>query len=403
MTEKTYYNQPYTRTITAYVKTIVPYKKRWSIELDRTIFYPEGGGQPGDQGDIEGCTIINTIKHDGSILHLTDAEPMITVGQEVVCSIDWSHRYDYMQQHTGQHIISGVLYRELKIGTVSVHQGEEYMTIETDRKMITDDEIIVIEDAANRIISENHSIWYDEKSEEDVADIPLRRTPKVKGMIRLVTIDTCDIAACGGIHLHTTGEVLLIKCIGTEVIRGRVRLIFKIGDRAVEDYRNKDLIVRQLVKLYSAQQPEILDQARHRIDQIKELQTSSAVIERKYMSMLLSQAITKSDQVENISIVTLDLSQEAPGVLKEIVKVLPQNQPLALCAVQEQQHGGLQWLITVTKGVNMDISIVRDRLFPLIHAKGGGKSPVWQGMGTDASGKEQFLAVFKELFIHQEN
>lgn len=398
MTEKTYYREPYTETIVAHVTAVSSYKSMWAIQLDRTIFYPEGGGQPGDRGMIDDYAVIDTIKHHGDILHLVKEEPSLELGSSVQCRIDWDNRYDYMQQHTGQHIISGVLYSALGIGTVSVHQGDEYTTIEIDRDGISEDEIMTVEEKANRIISRNLPVTYEERSDEEVAKIALRRAPKVKGMIRLVSIEECDLVACGGVHLHTTGEVQLIKCIGTESIRGRVRLIWKIGRRAIDDYRAKDRIVRELVTLYSARQCEIVAQARHRIDQVKELQMQVSSVEQKLAEIYLAGELAKTSSAAGVAVVTFDATREAPGFLKRLVHAMPADRSAALCAVQEMEKGGLQWIMAVSGEAELDISRIRGELFPLIDAKGGGRPPVLQGMGKDVSGKDRFLEAFAMLF-----
>jgi alanyl-tRNA synthetase len=399
MTEPIYYSEPYTRTVSSRVIAVLPYKDHWAVELDRTIFYPEGGGQPGDRGHIDGYEIHDTIKQDGRILHLCRTQPQLATGDQVSCVLDWDFRYDYMQQHTGQHILSGVMYRLYHIGTLAVHQGLEYVTIETDREQITPEEQEAIEDEANRMICLNLPVWYDQKDEEEVSRIPLRRAPKVAGSIRLVTIDSCDIAACGGVHLKRTGEARLIRIISSESIRGRVRLAFKIGSRAMEDYRSKDRIVQSLSRLYSAKEPEIVEQSEKRLDQLKELQQRYLSLERRYTAALLAQAIEAAEELGGIRVAALDLTGENPGFLKGLAKALPQERPAALCAVQEQEHGELQWLITVTEGVPFDAAVMRGTLFPLIGAKGGGKPPVWQGKGTEAAGKQQFLSAFKGLFM----
>lgn len=402
MSERIYYKKPYLQEIDAVVDSISEYKKNiWAVTLDKTIFYPEGGGQPGDRGTLGGTPVVDTIKEDGEILHLTDTLPDFGIGDVVSCVLDWEHRFDYMQQHTGQHILSGVLYRCLSIGTVSVHQGEEYVTIETDREQITDEEIAVLERESNAVIAANTAVSYDETSEEQIAQMDLRRAPKVSGKIRLVTIDQCDIIACGGIHLSSTGEALLIRCIGSEIVRSRVRLVFKIGRRAMDDYRMKDETVRTLAALYSVKPHEVEAAAQKRHQQLFDLQNAYAALERRYAASEAERALSSAVLSGGTSVCTIDLSDEAPGFLKSFMKALPEDRSYALCAVQQQAGGSLQWLIACSPDIAFPAQEIRGTLFPIIDAKGGGKPPVWQGMGKDSEPKEQFLGAFSEMMINK--
>ncbi len=394
MTERTYYKKPYETSWEAAVTAVIPYKKQWGITLDSTLCYPEGGGQPGDQGSCGPYSIITTIKQDDEVLHLVSVEPDLKIGDTVACSIDWAFRYDYMQQHTGQHILSGVMYRELGIDTVSVHQGEVYTTIEVDQDDVTPAEIEQIEKVANEMINRNLEIWCDEKSDEEFDPQTLRRAPKVKGLIRLVTIDDCDIVACGGIHTKRTGEVGLISCIGVETIRGRVRLVFKIGERAYQDYREKNTVIAELSNLYSAKQHEIVSQAKQKVEQIKELQSQLTNIEKQYAHKLIKSALATAEGYEGVRILALDITGEPSGILKTISKSLPEDDPFVLCLLQDNSPETVQWLIAAGGDTTIDFNKIRSELFPLIGAKGGGRAPLWQGVGTNLAGKETFLEAF---------
>ncbi len=397
MTERTYYQKPYEKNWEAVVTAVLPHKKLWAVTLDSTLCYPEGGGQPGDRGVCGSYTIIDTIKGGDEVLHLFADKPKLKVGEKVSCTLDWDFRFDYMQQHTGQHILSGVMYRELGIDTVSVHQGETYTTIEVDRDEVSGAEIELIEHHANSMITRNLEIWCDEKSDEEFDAGTLRRAPKVKGMIRLVTIDDCDIVACGGIHTQRTGEVGLISCIGVEPIRGRVRLVFMIGKRAYRDYREKNLIISELTNLYSAKQHEIVTQAQQKVEQIKELQCQISMIEKHYAQKLINSALASADEVQGVKLVVLDLTGEPSGLLKIISKTLPEGVSFVICLLQENSPSTVQWLIASGGSASIDFNTVRSELFSLIGAKGGGRPPLWQGVGTKVEGKESFLAAFTEI------
>lgn len=398
MTEKLYYTEPYRTQLEVLIEDISPYEKGWALQFDRTILYPEGGGQPGDRGMIADISIVDTIKVEKQILHLCREQPSFKKGERALLTLDWDHRFDYMQQHTGQHILSGVLYRELGIGTVSVHQGEEYTTIETDAGEISVEQIELLERKANEHICENHAIFTDTKNEQEVAALELRRRPKVSGSIRLVCIDSCDIAACGGVHTKSTGEVGLIKCIGQETIRSSIRLIFKIGQRAYVDYRIKDTAARELTGLLSCRTEGIVEACTALSENLKGAKSDYQHLLGLYASLQLDKALLSARHIGRISVLTLELSTEQPaGLLKQIAKVLPPLEEYALCAVQHQSDGSLQWLICTSSQELLSLDSIRRELFPIIDAKGGGKPPVYQGMGRDASRVSELFTSFERL------
>ena len=141
-TDLLYYSDRYMKDFSAEVLSVSPKGDRWDVVLDKTCFYPEGGGQPGDRGFIGEAEVVDVVKRNGIVHHVTASNP--GAGENVSCSIDWERRFDYMQQHTGQHIVSGVLYN-FGYGTVSVHQGERYTTIETDAAQIGKEDLERIE------------------------------------------------------------------------------------------------------------------------------------------------------------------------------------------------------------------------------------------------------------------
>ncbi|MGM0432220.1 MAG: alanyl-tRNA editing protein [Spirochaetota bacterium] len=398
MCEAVYYDSPYSRELEATVTAVEAYGKHWTVELDRTIFYPEGGGQPGDTGWIDSTRIISTVKKEGRILHVTPEEPPLSAGTRVHLQLDWDHRYDYMQQHTGQHLISGAFYEVLNIGTVSVRQGSEYTTIDIDRKSIGEEELQLVEQRVNTLIREDHRVSFREVNEPEATQLNMRREPKVSGTIRVVEIEGCDLVACGGVHLQRTGEVQLVHCTGSESIREQVRTVWHIGERALEDYRMKDTVVRALVELYSAKPNEVFEQATAKIEQIRELQAALSTSENQLASHMIERALDEGDG----HIITLDVSDTNSGFLKRLLHELPKHRPTALCAVQMVDEHSLHWLISISPEMMSDFSPIREKLFPIIGAKGGGKPPVWQGAGTKPANRKLFLDEFAKLLSQKE-
>lgn len=254
MAERLYYSDPFLSAFRARVSDVreasrISGQSLWQLALDRTAFYPTGGGQPFDTGSLlaasrSGATIQVAVldvqeEENGEVWHLT--EKPLAAGTEVEAAIDWTRRLDHMQQHSGQHLLSAVFARELQAMTVSFHLGEESSTIDLAVEGLTAAALERPERLANRIIAEDRKIsarTVDRQEAEALLTAgDLRKLPERDGTIRLIEIDDYDLNACGGTHLRSTGQVggMLLRSI--EKVRQGVRVEFVCGQRAVEAAR----------------------------------------------------------------------------------------------------------------------------------------------------------------------
>lgn len=413
MTEKVFYQNQYTRGMDVTIQEVRKGKKAWEIICDKTIFYPEGGGQPGDRGRIGEAEVHTTRKDGNEVVHLTKKQPDFEPGQKQRMVLDWDHRFDYMQQHSGQHILSAVFYRELGIGTVSVHQGEEYTTIELDCEDLSDEQIEAAEEQANTLVTRNVPLTDEVVEEDAAAEMDLRREPKVGGEIRIVELEHYDKVACGGVHVGKSGEVGWIACIGTEKIRGHVRTVWKIGKRAVRDYRMKTRVLDEAGTLLSASPEKTPDAVRKQQDKLKELQSQLELERSKLARSYAQQAEEHAEMLPNgIRFISAILHDEDPKILKTVFENLQseeeeRNNSDDMKNVPNSQHNlvycglavcseDLRWLIGIAGEVPLDFGKVRTELFPLVEAKGGGKAPIWQGMGKAPGGRREFIAALKK-------
>ncbi|MDP8980530.1 MAG: alanyl-tRNA editing protein, partial [Acidobacteriota bacterium] len=217
---------------------------RTRIYLDRTAFYPTSGGQPFDLGTLGGVRINEVVDEDGRVAHVLSA-PL--EGDEVAGSIDWTRRFDHMQQHTGQHLLSAVLLKALGAPTVSFHLGADYATIDIARAALEPAELRAVEEHANRVVFENRPVAVSFADASD--DLALRKPTEREGTIRIITIADLDRSACGGTHVRATGEIGPILLRKLDKVRGNVRIEFLCGMRAVRraraDYEALAGIARQ--------------------------------------------------------------------------------------------------------------------------------------------------------------
>ncbi len=241
-TERLYYTDCYLREFRARVVEASSDRRR--IYLDRTAFYPTSGGQPHDTGWMDGAPVVDVVDEGERIAHVT-AAPVET--GEFMCRIDWDRRFDHMQQHTGQHVLSAVLLERFGIPTVSFHLGAESATIDV-AAALEPEQVREAERRANEVVTENRPVRIGFESADQALE--LRRPSERRGLLRLVTIEGLDRSACGGTHVRATGEIGPILIRKLERVRGHIRLEFLCGMRAVRraraDYEALDAIARSL-------------------------------------------------------------------------------------------------------------------------------------------------------------
>ncbi|MFQ5583628.1 MAG: alanyl-tRNA editing protein, partial [Calditrichia bacterium] len=229
MTERLYYDNPYQMEFEAEVVEQIRGNGHWLVRLSRSCFYPEGGGQPADRGFLNDIPVVDVQSENGEVYHYL---PEKLAGPRLRGKIDFKRRFNYMQQHSGQHLISACFLQEGNFPTVSANLGSEFTTMELDCKTISEETLRKVEHRANEVIRQNVPIHCYLVSRTELKNIPLRKAPPGLEKIRIVEIENVDYSACGGTHVSRTGEIELVLYSGVEKIRGRVRVYWKIGRRA---------------------------------------------------------------------------------------------------------------------------------------------------------------------------
>jgi alanyl-tRNA synthetase len=259
MTLRLYYTDSYLRTFDASVVEGADDGRR--IYLDRTAFYPTSGGQPFDTGTLAGVGVVDVIDEGDRIAHLL-AGPLPHAGK-VTGSVDWERRFDHMQQHTGQHLLSAVLHELYGHATVSVHFGRESSTLDLDTDALDHTRLVEVETRANQVVTENRPV--DVSFEQAAGTTGLRKSSSREGTLRIVTIRDLDRSACGGTHVRATGEIGPILITRAERAKRNLRLEFLCGARAVRRARaDLDLLTRLSAQLSAAghELPGLIDAQR---------------------------------------------------------------------------------------------------------------------------------------------
>ena len=230
-TEKLFYMDPYLRSFSAEVLSCTEGKGGWTVVLDRTAFYPEGGGQPGDQGTLGGVTVTDTHEKNGEVLHYCSGH--LPVGETVTGEIDWARRFDLMQQHSGEHITSGIICGLFDCDNVGFHLGAETVVIDFNAR-IAPEKLAEIERRANEVIWENRPFVITYPTPEALKEIPYRSKKELTGQVRIVECPGADCCACCGTHVRSAGELGLIKLLSIKPFREGVRIEMVSGRRAYE-------------------------------------------------------------------------------------------------------------------------------------------------------------------------
>ena len=275
-TVKLYYENAYTQDFTAVVESCEAVKNGFAVTLDRTAFYPEGGGQPADHGTLGEARVLDVHEKDGIVTHLCDRA--LSVGAEVSGRIDWARRFDHMQQHSGEHIISGMLCSTFHCDNVGFHMGADFVTIDLSG-MLTPEQVQSVEAEANEWIWKNVPVEVSYPDPEALKTIPYRSKKELTGQVRIVTIPGADICACCGTHVSNTGEIGLLRIFSCVRFHDGVRLELLCGRRALRYLRALTEQNRQVSGLLSAKPLETAGAVQRLLDAEGALKLRAASLE----------------------------------------------------------------------------------------------------------------------------
>ncbi len=357
---------------------------RTAVVLDQTAFYPESGGQPWDLGTIDGIPVLQVLDDDGTILHVLERNPS---ADGVAGKVDGTRRFDHMQQHTGQHVLSQAFIEIMNGETRSFHLGGETSTLEIGLAGISDQDLDRVERRADEIVFEDRVVKTYFIPAERIAEVPLRRPPKVEGLIRVVEVEGFDYSACGGTHVRRTGEIGLIKVIGAERIRGNLRFTFVCGGRALSDAQVKTRVCRGLVGKFNVPDREL-----------------PAAVDKLGAELKEAKKRLKTLEQTAAGYEARDLAAGAEGQV--VARVLPEKSPegaraLALSLVKlgsfaivlgtrsgEKSH----LILARSESFSIDLRPLVAVLAPLFQGKGGGGPSLVEIAGDKSADLEALVA-----------
>jgi len=269
MTEKLYYDDPFLTRFTGKVLSCQEEKKLWRVVLDRTAFYPEGGGQPADHGTLGGAAVCDTRERDGEIVHFCDRP--LAVGEEAEGEIDFARRFDFMQQHSGEHIVSGILCGMFHCDNVGFHIGHDLVTIDFNAALTMDD-VREVERRANRYIWEDHPLGVDYPSPAELEALEYRSKKALTGQVRIVSWPGADCCACCGTHVARSGQVGMVKLLSCQRFREGVRIELAAGGRALDRFElveGQNTKVSQLLSAKAADTAAAVERVQRELYQLR--------------------------------------------------------------------------------------------------------------------------------------
>lgn len=256
MTERLYYKDQYIKNFTAHVVSCTENGGKFEVVLDKTAFFPEGGGQPGDTGFICGVRVSDTVERGEEVIHI--CESAVNEGENAECKLDFDKRFLNMQLHSGEHIFSGVAHSLCGVDNVGFHMGETSVTVDFN-SVITDEELKKIEILSNEAVFANIPIEAIYPDDGELENYDYRSKKEIKGQVRLTKIGDVDLCACCGTHVAFTGEIGMIKATSMMNYKSGVRVTLQIGRRALDDYMEKNESVNRISALLKAKTGEVAE------------------------------------------------------------------------------------------------------------------------------------------------
>jgi len=380
MTERLYYTDTYQRAFTARVVGVerADGAAHPGLVLDRTIFYPTSGGQPHDTGTLGGLPVINVLDAGERIVHVIDGEldaHGIVPGVEVPGTVDWERRFDHMQQHTGQHVLSAAFVHVLRADTVSVHLGAS-STLDLALPTLTLEDARRVEDRANEIVFEDRPVTIRFVDAGDAEALGLRRPPRREGAIRIVEVEGFDRSACGGTHVRRTGEIGPLLIRRWERVKGQVRVEFLCGWRALRDYRWKHALVAEWSARLTVGDHDVGAALERLAGDARERERALGEARRRLIGYEAAERLAARGPDAGLSVLRLEFPRRDPDEVRSLLReMVGRERCIVLAGITETG----QLYFSRSAGEGPDMAALLARACQAVGGRGGGTVEFAQG------------------------
>jgi alanyl-tRNA synthetase len=394
-----YHRNAYITAFDARVVERVPVGNRLGVVLNHSYFYPTSGGQPNDTGTMNGVKVIDVSlrEDDDSILHVLEGEIR---GDKVRCEIDWPRRFDHMQQHSGQHILSATFEQFMDADTIGFHLGSDSSTIDLDIDGMTVEELAAVEEMANDVVFSNRPVTATIMSPDKVGDLALRRRPTVLGPVRIVSIQDFDLSACGGTHVKQAGEVGVIKITRLESRGPELRVEFLCGRRALVDYRAKNALIMRIANSFTTSYHEIESAVDRLREETRTLRSDLRKIRTQLLDYEADHLYDQAEQYADLRVVQAAFVDRDREDLSWLARNLAERPGVVVLF----GLAGAKCHLHFSRAPDVDrdmVPLLKSALAALNSTAGGGRPQNAQGGGpaADRARVGQALSVARELLL----
>ncbi len=392
MTEKLYEQNSMLKSCCSSVVACSESDGKYLVELDKTVFFPEGGGQLSDRGKLDDVAVTYVFEKNSHIYHVCDKE--FNVGQQVTAQLDWEVRLDRMQQHLGEHLLSYAVWKLYQANNVGFHMNENMVTIDLDKEL-TQEELLQAEKLTNSIIWENRPVHISYVDSTEAAAMPMRKiNHNLTGMLRIVAVEDADICTCCGTHPPFTGMIGCVKVIRSEKHKQGVRVEFACGQRAIADYQAKNKVLLQAAADLSAKPLEVYDKIQKLKEEMAVLHENIKGYKVKTLSEKLDAALQQAmtDKQGNRFIMT---TVPESGDFKLLLPLAAKYDKCftVLVAVQTER---ISYAVVAGSGVHGSCRDYIKVLNEVFAGRGGGKDDCAQGGSACCSDWQERLACVNE-------
>lgn len=381
--EKLYYEDQYLKEFISEITDILERDELYYVSLDKTAFFPGGGGQHCDLGYIDNHKVINVIEENGQIYHVTETKPIKI--HRVNCKIDWNRRLDGMQQHLGQHVLSGCFFKLFNANTVSVHVGKEISTVDI-QGYLDEEAIRKAERFANEIIEENITVEFLTPTKKELKKIKIRRDlPNTNEQIRIVKIGDLDINACCGVHPSRTLDIQAIKIKRWEKHKGATRIEYLAGKRAINDYFKKDEFRNKVCRFLNCGEDDAINSISKLSNDLKNLGDENRQIKSEIGEYQIKDMIKEAKSIGNLYVVTKIYDGGDVKHISKIAEKITLNEDMVvLFAIKFEDKVNL--IFASSKNINtISMNDLLKDTITLIDGRGGGSKFMAQGGGKNSS------------------
>ncbi|PEJ63318.1 alanyl-tRNA editing protein [Bacillus toyonensis] len=387
--QKLYYIDAYTKDFTTkIIKQDYDKEGNLYVVLNETAFYPTGGGQPYDTGTLNSTLVTNVEEVNGEIRHFI-AEQLETA--EVEGKINWERRFDHMQQHAAQHILSAAFWDYFNIPTIGFHLGKETVTIDLETENLPAETIEKAVQIANNIVFENHPIRIQWMNLEEAKTLPLRKEPTLTENIRVVIIENFDYNGCGGTHPRRTGEVGLIQVLNWERNKGGIRLTFIAGWRTLKLMGQQQQIMKDVSKQLNSSETDIPAKVAQLLISQKENEKAIQTMNEKLLFAEANELLQQPAEIHAGFLISKVFINRSMQEVAKLSAIIIEQQEHAITYFVIENDDKLQCILACGKTVTLDMNALLKDALPAIEGKGGGNKKSARGGGKAIMSGDEFL------------